>query len=43
MKFQPLRYVDETVALKHLTDVHALVRRTGREVSDPSIRDRCLK
>jgi hypothetical protein len=38
MKFHALRYVDETVALKYLADVHALVRRTGREPSDPSIR-----
>jgi hypothetical protein len=43
MKFHALRHVNETVALKHLADVHALVRRTGRDVNNPSIRELCLK
>jgi hypothetical protein len=43
MNFHALRYVEEGAALKYLADVHALVRRTGRELTDLSIRELCLK
>jgi hypothetical protein len=43
MKFHALRYVDGAVALKYLADIHALVRRTGREPTDPSVRELCLR
>lgn len=43
MKFHALRYVTDAVGLKYLADIHALVRRTGRKVSDDSVRDLCLR
>jgi hypothetical protein len=43
MKFHALRYVGGEVALKYLADAHALIRRTGRELTDPSIQGLCLK
>ena len=43
MKFHALRYVPSRVAYKFFADVHALVRRAGGRVTDPAVRDLCLK
>lgn len=43
MKFHALRYVPHRAGHKDLADAYALIRRTGGRVTDPAVRDLCLK
>ena len=43
MKFHALKFVNGVTALKYLQDVHALLARTARAVTDEDVRDLCLR
>jgi hypothetical protein len=43
MKFHALKFVRGVTALKYLQDVHALLTRTSRAVTDADVRDLCLR
>ena len=43
MKFHALKYVHGVTALKYLQDVHGLLARTSRAVTDDDVRELCLR
>jgi hypothetical protein len=42
MKFHALKFVHGVTALKYLQDVHSLLARTSRAVTDDDVRELCL-